>query len=140
MYYEWQEPTKNQWERAYDVPLTRPHQLAFYESSIKGDSSYQYAYKSWPIWASNGLFLRAMSLQLIYSWWTFHLHAFLPAFPATSVEIRATLSPQEWRDETDIPEKIRIDDLAKKCLELFRLRLLYQDLTNGPMKPRSKSE
>jgi hypothetical protein len=57
---------------------------------------------------------RAMSLSNT-PWWTFHLYAFIPAFPAPFVEISGnTITPHEWRNQMEMHEKIQIDGLTKK--------------------------
>ena len=52
--------------------------------------------------------------QRTLAWWTFRLHAYLPAFPAATVEIdEQEISPQEWSDESGIPESLQKDSLAR---------------------------
>jgi hypothetical protein len=44
----------------------------------------------------------------------------MPAFPATFVEINGTtISPQEWHNPKQIPEKIRKEDLTQKVWKLL---------------------
>jgi hypothetical protein len=68
---------------------------------------------NWPIWESRQSLVREMEANNLAAW-TFRLHACLPAFPETSVEIDGTrISPGEWGDEMGIPEALRKESLAR---------------------------
>jgi hypothetical protein len=102
-----------QWTRTIRVPGTRP-QLGFLMIPVLKDAMYQGKHKSdWPIWDSlQALVLGMESTNL--AWWTFRLHAYLPAFPAKSVKIdEQQISPQEWVDDMEIPGTLQKEALAR---------------------------
>jgi len=107
---------RHQWNRAYDIPNIRDQigVLMIPVLNEDKDNHQMPLSKSGPIWSSERALFSAMSLSNT-AWWTFHLHAFIPAFPAPFVEISGnTITPHEWRNEMEIHEKIQIDGLTKK--------------------------
>lgn len=108
-----------QWERAYRLPESRPKIGVLMIPVLKDNKEYQRQQKqNWPIWDS----LPALKLDMEASnlaWWTFCLHAFIPAFPSPFVEIgkdesKPEISPNDWPEELEmtIPSSIDKDKLA----------------------------
>ena len=81
---------------------------------LKDDSVHQGKHKrDWPIWDSPQALVRRMESTNL-AWWTFRLHAYLPTFPARSVEIDGQqISPYIWLDDMGIPELLRKESLAQ---------------------------
>lgn len=103
-----------QWERTYRVPHSRSNLGVLMNPVLKGEEGFLGKQKNdWPIWYSHQSLVRSMNSTNLASW-TFRLHAYIPAFPARSVEIDGgPISPQEWDDDMGIPESLQKESLAR---------------------------
>jgi hypothetical protein len=80
---------------------------------LKGMQGQGMQKDNWPIWESHQSLVREMESTNLAAW-TFNLHAYLPAFPETSVGIDGKqISPQAWGNEMGIPEALRKEALAR---------------------------
>jgi Adenylate and Guanylate cyclase catalytic domain len=109
---------KIQWERTYRVPQMRSHLGAMMNPELKSKTGFLDKQKyDWPIWYSDDSLVGSMDSTNL-AWWTFQLHAYIPAFPARSVAIEGThISPGEWGDIMDIPELLKKESLARHVWE-----------------------
>lgn len=113
---------KIQWERAYDIPNTRGNIGVMMNPILRVDPTHQSRQsRNWPSWPSPEALLREMSLNNNLAWWTFNLHAFVPAFPAAAVRIgQQPIQPQDWTSELTPPESIRREDIVEHVWPLLR--------------------
>lgn len=113
---------KIQWERAYDIPNTRGHIGVMMNPILKVDPTHQSRQsRNWPSWPSPEALLREMNSNNNLAWWTYNLHAFVPAFPAGSVTIGGEdVPPQEWTNELDVPAKVRREALVEYVWPLLK--------------------
>lgn len=113
---------KIQWERTYDLPNTRGNIGVMMNPILKRDPTHQSRQsRNWPSWASPEALLSDMNLNNNLAWWTFKLHAFMPAFPAETVNIGGQeINPQEWVDELVPPEKVSREALVEHVWPLLR--------------------
>jgi adenylate/guanylate cyclase family protein len=110
-----------QWERTIRVPLTRPHLGIMMNPILMRDPKHQdWQKRDWPIWDSLEALKLAMDSTNNLASWVFRLHLFTPAFPATTVTIAGQpVSPQDWPNELEIPEKVNKDALAQQGWQLL---------------------
>jgi class 3 adenylate cyclase len=113
---------KIQWERAYDIPNTRGHIGVMMNPILRVDPTHQSRQsRNWPSWPSPEALLREMNSNNNLAWWAFNLHAFIPAFPAATVNIGGQeISPQEWTNELVPPENVRREALVEQVWPLLR--------------------
>lgn len=113
---------KIQWERAYDIPNTRGNIGVMMNPILRGDSMEQARQsRNWPSWPSPEALLREMNSENNLAWWTFRLHAFVPSFPATSVQIaEQEIQPQDWTNELETPSKINKESLVEHIWPLLK--------------------
>jgi hypothetical protein len=112
---------RRQWERAYDIPKTRDRigVLMIPVLTEDGDKHQMLLSKAGPIWSSQPALRRAMDSSNT-AWWTFHLLAFIPAFPAPFVTISGKkITPRDWSNESEVPERIRKEDLTQQVWEIL---------------------
>jgi Adenylate and Guanylate cyclase catalytic domain len=110
-----------QWERTIRVPLTRPHLGVMMNPILKLDAVHQGRQKrDWPIWDSLEALKLAMESTGNLASWVFRLHLYTPSFPAPAVTIAdQPVSPQDWPNELEIPEKVNKDVMAQQAWQLL---------------------
>lgn len=117
------EDERRQWRGSYNIPNARAKIGAIMNPILKQDPEHQaFQSQSWPIWDSEGELIEAMTHAepTNLAWWVFNLHAFIPAFPHTSVEIGGNrFAPTDWPNREQIPETIQAPDLARKVWDLL---------------------
>lgn len=117
------EDERKQWRGSYNIPNARAKIAAIMNPILKQDPEHQaFQSSSWPIWDSEGELIEAMTSAepTNLAWWLFNLHAFIPAFPHTSVEIGSNrFAPTDWPNREQIPETIQAPDLARKVWDLL---------------------
>ena len=97
-----------QWETMYRIGAR--DKVANYQTRQKSDG---------PIWNSREQLAMGMDGANL-AWWVFRLHAILPAFPSTSIDIDGTtISLRDWMDEDAIPTGLRRDSLADRVWEIL---------------------
>jgi hypothetical protein len=118
------EDERNQWRGSYNISNARAIIGAIMIPILKQDPEHQaFQSSSWPIWDSEGELIDAMTSAkpTNLAWWVFNLHAFIPAFPHTRVEIGGKrFDPTAWPNREQIlPDAIQASDLARKVWELL---------------------
>ncbi len=113
---------KIQWERAYDIPNTRGNIGVMMNPILRTDPTHQSRQsRNWPSWPSPEALLREMSSNNNLSWWTYNLHAFVPAFPASSVRIgEQDVQPQDWKDVLEPPIGLAREAIVEHVWPLLR--------------------
>ena len=113
-----------QWELAYIHPNSRNQFGVVMNPVLNVDRENQERQRGhWPTWHSQNHLREDMNTRNI-AWWTFHLHAFLPIFPADAVHLGSEyVMPREWLKENqfDVPEKVQKDELAATVWKLLSL-------------------
>lgn len=108
-----------QWETMYRIGA-RDKVGVLMNPILRMDANYQTRQKSdGPIWNSREQLAMGMDGANL-AWWVFRLHAILPAFPSTSIDIDGTtISLRDWMDEDAIPTGLRRDSLADRVWEIL---------------------
>jgi hypothetical protein len=111
-----------QWTHAYTIPGASDNIGALMIPIVKMSPNYQLQQKErWPIWDSEARLVEMLqSVENNVGWWSFRLHAFLPAFPANRVKIGdREVNPDEWTTQFSLPEHVIAEDLGKNVWPLL---------------------
>jgi hypothetical protein len=116
---------KMQWKCSYGIGNAR-EKIGVIMNPIllnKLDPNFQAFQKDhWPIWQSENELAEEMTSAdpNNLAWWVFCLHAFIPAFPNATVDVRGTsLKPNNWTDPEQIPSSVEPSDLARHVWPLL---------------------
>jgi hypothetical protein len=95
------------WNRAYEIPTTQDKIGVLMNPKLTEDGTHTARQsQSWPSWRSRDDLVRAMDRPNL-PWWTFSLHACLPAFPAASIRLgEVEIKPTDWTNELQVPEMV----------------------------------
>ena len=113
-----------QWDLIYRHPNTQD-QLGVLMNPVFNVSREHQArqHNRWPSWVSRSDLRRDMDAHNL-AWWAFHLHAFLPVFPAEAVAIGSErITPEEWPESKafEFPQQVDKDELATIVWNLLGL-------------------
>ncbi|MCX6346269.1 MAG: adenylate/guanylate cyclase domain-containing protein [Armatimonadetes bacterium] len=114
---------RKQWNLAYSLSAeTRSFLGVLMNPMLKGTNGTEYQFKQkddQPIWNSCPEMVAAMNDSNL-AWWIYHMHAYLPAFPAKEVDIAGLpVSPQDWASDTGFPSGLDKEALAACCWKIL---------------------
>ena len=110
------------WERAYSIRTTQDKIGVLMNPVLTQHGTYTGRQtRKWPSWPSKKALVRGMKNTNL-GWWTFRLHAYLPAFPAMAVPLgTANVTPENWKNQLTIPDEVDREALADHVWALLEL-------------------